>query len=273
VSEQAGTYTHGHHASVVASHARRTVANSAAYLLPRLQPGVDVLDVGCGPGSITLDLHRLVAPGRVVGIENVEEPLTVARAAAREQGVSDVAFVLGDVYDLEFDDASYDVVHAHQVLQHLTDPAAALREMGRVCRPGGVVAARDADYAAMTWYPASPGLNDWLELYRRVARGNGAEPDAGRRLIAWAREAGFTDITPSASVWLYATPEERRWWGSGWAERTLASDFARQALETGLATEARLREISQAWLAWADEEDGWFAILHGEILCSVGARS
>ncbi len=226
--------------------------------------------MGCGPGSITLGLHRLVAPGRVVGVENVEQPLTLARAAASEQGVTDIEFVLGDAYSLDFPDASFDVVHAHQVLQHLTDPVAALREMGRVCRPGGVVAARDADYAAMTWYPESPGLTDWLALYREVALGNRAQPDAGRRLTAWARRAGFAQVTPSASVWLYATPEDRRWWGAGWAERTLASDFARQALEKGLATEGRLREISEAWLAWGEEEDGWFAILHGEVLCYAG---
>jgi SAM-dependent methyltransferase len=270
LNDQPATYTHGHHPSVVASHARRTVADSAAYLRHRLEPGADVLDVGCGPGSITLDIHSLVAPGRVVGVENVERPLTFARAAARDRDAPEVEFVIGDAYALDFPDASFDVVHAHQVLQHLTDPVAALREMRRVCRPGGVVAARDADYAAMTWHPESRGMTDWLALYREVALGNDAQPDAGRRLTAWAREAGFTEVAASASVSLYATPEDRRWWGRGWAERTLESDFARQALDRGLATESRLREISDAWLAWAEDEAGWFAILHGEILCHVG---
>lgn len=108
--------------------------------------------------------------------------------------------------DLRFADDTFDVVHAHQVLQHVADPVRALREMHRVCRPGGMVAARDADYAAMTWYPAEPGLEEWLALYRRVARVVGGEPDAGRRLLGWAHAAGFADVTPSASTWLYATP-------------------------------------------------------------------
>src|SRR6188472_2086916 len=63
------TYTHGHHESVLRSHEWRTAENSAAYLLPHLQPGMDLLDVGCGPGTITLDLARLVAPGHVVGVD------------------------------------------------------------------------------------------------------------------------------------------------------------------------------------------------------------
>ena len=88
------------------------------------------------------------------------------------------------MYALAFPDASFDVVHAHQVLQHLTDPVAALREMRRVCRPDGVVAARDSDYAAFTWFPDDPRLTRWLELYHEVARSNDAEPDAGRHLLA-----------------------------------------------------------------------------------------
>ena len=102
--------------------------------------------------------------------------------------------------------ASFDVVHAHQVLQHVVDPVGMLREMRRVCRPGGVVAARDGDYAAFTWFPRLPELDEWQALYQRVARSNGGEPDAGRRLLSWALAAGFTDVTPTAATWLFATP-------------------------------------------------------------------
>ncbi|EQD46176.1 UbiE family methyltransferase, partial [mine drainage metagenome] len=151
--------------------------------------------------------------------------------------------VVGDVYDLQavgIERESFDVVHAHQVLQHVPDPVGALRAMGAVCKPGGIVAARDSDYHAATWFPAVSGLDRWMELYQTIARSNGGEPDAGRRMLAWARSAGFQDIVPSASLWCYATPVDREWWGGLWADRVTKSAFAGQARSSGLATDEDL---------------------------------
>jgi ubiquinone/menaquinone biosynthesis C-methylase UbiE len=129
------TYTHGHHESVLRSHTWRTIENSAAYLLPHLRPGLDVLDAGCGPGTITAGLALRVAPGTVLGVDSSGDVLEAARAATKHLG--NVRFEPGDVYRLECEDDRFDVVHAHQLLQHLADPVAALREMRRVCKPGG----------------------------------------------------------------------------------------------------------------------------------------
>src|SRR5215831_3922159 len=131
------TYTHGHHDSVLRSHRSRNVENSAAYLRPYLRAGQTLLDVGCGPATLTLDLARHVAPGRMVALDRADDILDEARrtlAAAGER----VTVESGDVYALRHDAASFDIVHAHQVLQHLRDPVAALREMRRVCRPHGL---------------------------------------------------------------------------------------------------------------------------------------
>jgi ubiquinone/menaquinone biosynthesis C-methylase UbiE len=260
-------YLHGHHDSVLRSHRWRTVQNSAAYLLPRLTPGAHVLDVGCGPGTITAGLASRVLGGRVVGVDAAAEALPAARAEAARQGQRHAAFGAADVYRLGFHDAAFDVVHAHQVLQHLTDPVAALAEMRRVCRPGGTVAARDGDYGGMFWFPEDPELAEWQALYQQVARAIGGEPDAGRRMTAWARAAGFADVRASASVWLYATQDERGWWGGLWADRLTQSGFAEHAVGVGLATEQDLRRLAGAWRRWAASDDGWFLIPHGEILC------
>jgi ubiquinone/menaquinone biosynthesis C-methylase UbiE len=261
----ANVYTHGHHESVLRSHRWRTAENSAAYLLPHLRPEMTLLDVGCGPGTITADLAARV--GRVTPTEMTEEALRLGRAEIAARGLTDVEFALADVHALGFPDASFDVVHAHQVLQHVADPVQGLREMRRVCRPGGIVAVRDSDYGAFTWFPAHPGLDEWADCYHRVARINGGEPDAGRRLLGWARAAGFSDVTPSASVWCFATPEDRAWWGGLWADRIVNSDIARMILEAGVAAEADLRRMSAAWREWADQPDGWIAVPHGEVIC------
>jgi ubiquinone/menaquinone biosynthesis C-methylase UbiE len=262
------TYTHGHAEPVLQSHRWRTVENSAGYLLPSLRPGLQLLDVGCGPGTITVDLATRVAPGRVVGIDLSDAPLAEARGLAERTGVA-VTFEVGDVYALAEPDDSFDVVHAHQVLQHLTDPVAALREMARVCRSGGVIAVRDVDYAALALFPPDEGLDRWLDLYYRVARHNSGEPDAGRRLLSWAHAAGLRDVVATTSSWCFASPEEREWWGASWAGRATASAFAEQALEYGLATTDELAEIAAAWLRWAAADDGWLGMLHGELLIRV----
>jgi len=260
-------YTHGHHESVLRSHRWRTAENSAAYLLPHLTGGSSLLDIGSGPGTLTADLAARVAPGRVTATEPDGAVLDLARREITGRGLANVDFAVADVLDLDLPDASFDVVHAHQVLQHLADPVRALREMRRVCRPGGIVAARDSDYAGFTWFPAVPALDEWLAHYRHAARANGGEPDAGRRLLSWARAAGFAEITPSASTWCFATPEDRQWWAGMWAHRITRSDLATQLRASGAATAADLDRIADGWLAWADAPDGWLAILHGEILC------
>jgi SAM-dependent methyltransferase len=260
-------YLHGHHDSVLRSHRWRTAENSAAYLLPWLTAAAHVLDVGCGPGTITVDLAARVPGGQVTGIDAAAEALAGARAEAARRDQRNVTFDAGDVRHLDFADAAFDVVHAHQVLQHLTDPVAALAEMRRVCRPGGVVAARDGDYGGFLWYPGDPELAEWRTLYQRVARATGGEPDAGRRMIAWARRAGFTDVRASASVWLFSTPEERSWWGGLWADRLTKSAFGEHAIGHGLATRSDLQRLAGAWHRWASSDDGWFLIPHGEILC------
>ncbi|MEU8434445.1 methyltransferase domain-containing protein [Streptomyces sp. NPDC029216] len=268
-AHETAVYTHGHHESVLRSHRWRTAANSAAYLIGELRPGMRVLDVGCGPGTITADLAELVAPdGRVTAVDAAPDVLAAAAAYAAERGVEGaVDFAVADVHALDFPDDTFDVVHAHQVLQHVGDPVQALREMRRVCRPGGIVAVRDADYAAMTWYPATPGLDEWQDLYHRVARANGGEPDAGRRLLSWARAAGFTEVTASATAWCYATPEEVAWWSALWADRTTASSYAGAAEGGGHATGVELEGIARAWRAWGASPDAWFSVLNGELLC------
>jgi hypothetical protein len=195
----------------------------------------------------------------------------MARTAVVEAGLETVDVRVGDVYDLgassSAGEATIDVVHAHQVLQHLPDPVRALRLLRGLLTPGGVLASRDADYAAMTWYPDVPGLEDWRALYRDLSRRTGGEPDAGRRLRSWALAAGFDDVGCSASAWCYATAEERSWWSGLWADRVVGSAIAEHAVASGAATRDDLEGLRQAWLTWGKAPDGWFAVLHGEVLC------
>lgn len=259
------SYTHGHHETVLRSHRWRTAENSAGYLLPLLRPGLSLLDVGCGPGSLTLDLAERVAPGRVIGVDSSPDVIAQARALAVERGIHTVEFAVGDAYALDFPDESFDVVHVHQLLHHVARPVDVLRELLRLVASEGIVAVRETDYAAKTIYPESSGLTAWAELYQRVHRSHGGEPDAGRRVKAWTRAAGFSRIRAGGSSWYFSSDEERAFWGGMWADRALHSAFADDALALG-ATRDELQAISDAWQAWAADPDGWLMVPSAEIL-------
>ncbi len=263
-----GRYTHGHDESVLRSHRWRTAENSAAYLLPSLRPGLALLDVGAGPGTITADLAERVAPGPVTAVEISEDAAQVTRDGLADRGVRAEVRV-ADVHALPFADGSFDIVHAHQVLQHVANPVLALREMARVARPGGLVAVRDSDYHGFVWAPASAALDRWLELYDAVARGNGGEPDAGRLLLGWARQAGLTVRAAGSSTWCFTDAADRAWWGGLWADRLTSSALGDQIVERTLADADELAEVAAGWRAWAQRPDGWFSVLHGELLVEV----
>ncbi len=250
-------YTHGHHESVVQSHARRRAEVEAWFLLPRLEAGMRLLDAGCGPGTVTAGLARAVSPGEVIGLDAAPGVLEHARAHASEEAVDNVTFVAGDIYQLDVADAEFDVVFANQLLQHLTDPVRAIVEMRRVLKPGGLLAVRDADYATMSPHPKFPEFLDWNRLYHEVAYRNHAEPDAGRTLPAWVRAAGFPEIEILPNV-VAMDGEEARVWGRTWSQRILYSGIADQALEYGFADQSELHRISDGWAAWAESPEPFF---------------
>lgn len=251
------------------SHRWRTARNSAAYLMGHLRRGDRLLDVGCGPGTLTVDLAREVHPGEVVAIDVADKVVVEAAGCAATSAVTNISFRVGDFREAGIEPASFDVVHAHQVLQHLADPVGALAAMGELARPGGIVAARDADYGAFVWAPGEEALTRWRDVYSAVARRNGGEPDAGRWLLRLARGAGLSEVAYSTSTWTFATPADRTWWAELWAERCISSSFAQQAVDYGVAEGAELVALAEGWRRWASQPDGVFIVPHGEIIARV----
>jgi SAM-dependent methyltransferase len=256
-------------AAVVAYFGRRTAGQEAAFFVPHLRPGLRVLDVGCGPGSITVGLAAAVAPGEVVGVDADPERVALARERAAQAGAGTVRVERADVHALPFPAASFDAALVHAVLEHLPDPAAALREVHRVLKPGGVVGARSPDYGSgVLLYPPDPLLDEvfaWHARLKDAEAGIGAAAAAGggrmgRALRAALRAAGFRDVTGSASMDCAGTAAETRRIGAVWAA------FVGTARFRAVADAPTRERAAAAWRAWSAHPDAFFATPWGEAI-------
>jgi ubiquinone/menaquinone biosynthesis C-methylase UbiE len=260
------TYQHGHHASVVASHARRSAEVDAAFFLPYLKPGMRLIDIGCGPGSITLGLAHKVAPAAAFGVDASADVIATARTLHATANVPNLTFEAGNLFALRFEAASFDAVFVHQVLQHLPQPVRALEHLKTLLAPGGVLGVRDVDWGSTTFFPESAGMRRFLELYYALAKHNGGQPNAGRFLRHWAHAAGLEVVATTTSTQSYAGGAPAREWGETWVGRTLSSNIAQKSLQLGLASRSDLQSIAASWRAWGDDPDALFAFAHTEIV-------
>jgi ubiquinone/menaquinone biosynthesis C-methylase UbiE len=249
---------------VVNNHAKRTAERDAAFFLPHLKSGMRLLDVGCGPGSITLGLALRVDPAHTVGIDPSESVIETARSLAKAQPAKHLTFEVGNIYEPRFPAESFDAIFAHQVLQHLHRPVDALRQVRALLTSGGVVGVRDVDWGSTTFYPENQGIRRFLTLYYELARRNGGQPDAGRYLRHWVREAGFVEIRVTTATVSYTDSAATREWADTYANRTLHSHIAEKCLEYGLATHSELEAIAASWRAWGQDPDAFWCFSQTE---------
>ena len=228
-----------------AAHAQRTADTQAASLLPHLRAGMRVLDLGCGPGSVTSGLAEAVAPALTCGLD-----LDPGR-------VDGVAMIRGDVLRIPFADQTFDAVFASALLQHLADPLAALVEARRVARSGAVIAVVDADWGGELVHPT----NAVLTRSQQVARGlrEGTSPFVGRELRDLVTRAGFVRAEASARSMHYGTPQEVRDFGSFTASLFVHPAAVERAVAAGLADRDELAAMSRAWTTWAEHPGAFVA--------------
>ncbi|HEX9192810.1 MAG TPA: methyltransferase domain-containing protein [Burkholderiales bacterium] len=260
------TYQLGHHPSVVARHARRTAETAAAFFLPFLKPGMRLLDAGCGPGSITSGFAQRVAPGETIGIDPSAEVIATAKSLARATTARNLSYEVGSIYEPRFAAGTFDAVFTHQVLQHLRHPVDALRQLLALLVPGGVLGVRVVDWGSAIFYPESDRMRRCFAVQFDLARRNGGEPNAGRHLRRWLREAGFGEMRITTSTESDADADATRDRAEMFAERVLRSSLADSALECGLATRSDLEGIAAAWRAWGRDPDAFFCFSHTEVV-------
>lgn len=191
-------YTLGYDPPALAFVSRRTLESHGAFFIPHLRHGMQVLDVGCGPGSMTVGIAARIGAGRVTGVDMSESQVQLAARRAREHGVRNVEFHLGSAYALPFPDAQYDALFSHALLEHLRDPVRAMREFLRVLKQGGVMGVATPDWSGFLVAPPSAELGAALEAFKALQVGNGGDVSIGHKLGQFAVEAGFEAVTLQA---------------------------------------------------------------------------
>lgn len=244
--------------------ALRTAAREGAFFLQHLRPGMRVLDVGCGPGSITVGFAEAVMPGEVVGVDFQPSQVDQAQALSEARGMMNLRFEVADAYRLPFLDRSFDAVFAHAVLWHLREPVQALAEIRRVLRPGGFVGIRDCDWGGRIYAPATPLLEQWWALTVRIRQRNGGNPFLGRHLRRLLLEAGFERIEVGASTWTAGTTEEIRLCAT--FLKAQLRGFASTALAEDWMDQSTIDEVAAEIDAWSGRPDAFYVDTYCEAL-------
>lgn len=247
-------------------YGERTAARQAAFVLPYLQPGMSLLDLGCGPGSITVGLARAVAPGEVIGIDHDSRHIEAARSLAAAQGVANVRFRKDDVLTLPFPDDTFDVVFENDLFVHLAqDVAQAARTVYRILKPHGFFAARDADAEAAMWGPPRDPLKQLDRSMIVWQQHRGSDITLGRQLPKILREAGFSNTVKSVSADTKGTPASVR----SHADITLSlldGPLGTDMVESGAADRDTIERLKTTVRAWAEQPDAFFANIHVEVI-------
>lgn len=197
-SDQSEAYAHGYESALTQKlHVSRTANKQASWFLPYLQSGMSLLDCGCATGSITVGLAAVVAPGQVTGIDISAIEIQRAGARAAEAGMRNVSFAVGNIYQLDFPDNSFDALFCHNVLEHLAEPDRALKEMQRVLKLGGVIGLRDTDMGGVLLTPT----NDLIDRFVAVLRPIGQQPTG---IHGW--DDSLTDCWLRADLWMSKHP-------------------------------------------------------------------
>jgi ubiquinone/menaquinone biosynthesis C-methylase UbiE len=249
-------YLHGYEEWTREWMSQRTAARELAFALPHLRPGMQVLDCGCGPGSITIGVAETVAPGQVTGIDIEPRQIEAARALARERGVANLRFEQGSIYELPFPDASFDAAVAHFVIEHVREPIRALREMRRVLKPGGCAAIKDPYYPAFTFRPRVHAIERFEDLMMKSQVHLGASMAYSADLRACLLEAGFARTWAEAGTETPAGSDDQPQMLTFVMQHQLRERaFRDTVLAQGWATEAELDELAQEVVALAERRD------------------
>ena len=261
-------YTMGFSEDYLKALRRFTAEANAAHLLPHIRPGHRVLDFGCGPGNISVGLAKAAEPGEMHGVDMEESQINLARETARWYGQNNAIFHVGDVTNMAFEDGFFDVAHCHNVLTHVPDTAAALAEVKRVLKPGGVIACREMISASSFTEPDFGVIRKAWDMFEDLVEADDGHPQMGKQLKGHILNAGFTNIRVTAHFDTYSTPEEVAFIYGVALQWFLSPEITEAAIKYGASTRELCDAIADAYARWSEHPAAVVGVAAGAVVAS-----
>jgi SAM-dependent methyltransferase len=237
----------------------RNATDYADFLLPHLAHDFRVLDVGCGAGTISLGLAKLVS--HVIGVDLDAEAFTDARHYAAQHSIDNIEFWASSVYALDFPRDHFDACLCHSIVEALDRPLAGFQEIKRTLKPGGVLGVASVEYGGLILAgPNEPLLRRFYAIRERLWQlEHTGDPYRGRALRGLLHSAGFERVVASTKYVCYGTDAAVKSFGMGRAEECHDDWYVRSAQKHCLATSSDLDAMAHAWLEWSDSSEAYAA--------------
>ena len=259
-------YQIGYNENIIKSMKEKTAVDSARFLLTYLKPEMNLLDCGCGPGGISISLAEILNKGNLIGIDIEQSQIEIAEKIALEKNVKNIQFKLADIFHLPFADNSFDVVFTHATLYHLNSPVKALKEMLRVIKPGGIMAAREPDTQAIMLWPQNDLIEKAQKLRNEFLAASGTDLTMGRKLRSIFIESGFVNVTGYASCDAKGTKESLESVINYLTSELVDTPFGKNLIKENLTNSDEIKELQRAYKSLTYESGAFISFTWGEAI-------
>lgn len=254
IRKQSDSYLLGYGSQVVNMLSKRSFVKEGAFLLPFLKPGMCILDVGCGPGTISISLAECFPYINVVGIDIEEQQIAQACDSVKRLGIENIEFYVADVYALPFEPETFDLIYAHTLFMHLASPERALQNFFHSVKPNGIIGIRDgiSSFDNFTNLDLPDRFSSLSDLFRRAIEQGPAMVDVGIKLKGLLRSSGFENIKISSFNKIYDHPEEIEILKS-WYQSMFSTTLGQSILKYGLLSSKELDTLIEGLSAWPED--------------------
>ncbi|RYV02305.1 hypothetical protein SOPP22_09590 [Shewanella sp. OPT22] len=237
-------YTFGYSPAAINLLEHRSVKNEADIFLNHLTPSMTLLDVGCGPGNLTLEFAERLHQGKVSGVDISETQIKRANEKAKMGNINNCDFQVASIFSLPFEDNSFDAVWCANVLLNFKEQTQIRNEFKRVLKPNGVLGLLEQHSEANLYYPRNSAYELFYQSLNRALEFNGGDPNVGKRLPEIYSQDGFV-IQEAAAICKVGSPEHRKAFGEFVATLWTEAEFPKLAVEQGWLSKEKYQRLAE----------------------------